>query len=234
VQYCAENCPLQLINILSMKKLTLTLLVTIATLFSARTSFAQLWVMGDVGGFLTEDLIGYGVNARGAFHFGDYDRNMATLGGGFNMLPNETWQFVVYDSTGLFTDTVPSVLKANVISIDADYRRYFFQTDADDYFAFYGLVGASLWMVNSKMSLGAYIDTIYSPPLGTPLVQSNLSVRIPVGFGVDWTVRGRFWWYFEAKTEIPVTQVNNDFIGNDFGMSYHINTGVRILLWDIY
>jgi hypothetical protein len=39
---------------------------------------------------------------------------------------------------------------------------------------------------------------------------------------------------FEAKTEIPVTQVNNDFIGNDFGMSYHINTGVRILLWDIY
>ena len=60
-----------------MKKLTLTLLVTIATLFSARTSFAQLWVMGDVGGFLTEDLIGYGVNARGAFHFGDYDRNMA-------------------------------------------------------------------------------------------------------------------------------------------------------------
>ncbi len=230
-----EQQPAATINqFLSMKKTTLTLIITLVTLFSARSTYAQLWLMTDGGVFFTEDLVGYGINAKAAYHFGDYDRNMATFGGGFNMMPNKKLDFVVYDSTGLLTDTLSTTLTSNVITIDGDYRRYFFQTDADDYFAFYGLIGASLWMVNSKLALGAYADTIYAPPAGTALVQSNMSVRMPIGFGMDWTIRGRFWWYFEAKMELPFTQVNNDFIGNDFGVSYHMNTGVRILLWDIY
>jgi hypothetical protein len=222
-----------------MKKLTLTLIIALVTLFTARNASAQLWLMTDGGLFFTEDLMATGFNARAAYHFGDYDRNMGTFGGGFNIIPAKTITFVVYDTTeagaaaGL-TDTLSTVLSSNVITIDGDYRRYFFQTDADDYFAFYGLVGASLWMVNSKLALGDYADTIFAPPLETKLVQSNMSVRMPIGFGIDWTVRGRFWWYFEAKMEVPFTQVNNDFIGNEFGMSYHLNTGVRILLWDIY
>ena len=84
------------------------------------------------------------------------------------------------------------------------------------------------------MNLGPFVDTIFAVQEGTTLTASNLSVRMPLGFGMDWTVRGRFWWYFEAKIEVPFTQVNNEYIGNDFGVSYHFTTGARFLLHEFY
>lgn len=219
---------------LSMKKLTLSLVILIITSLTAQKANAQLWLMTDGGVFFTKNLVGEGLNAKAAWHFGDYDANMVTFGGGYNLLGGSNWLIPIYDTLGVAVDTILSSLVVNMISIESDYRRYFFQTDADDYFAFYGLVGVSAWMVNTKLKLGEFADTLYAPSEEVKLTQSNISLRMPVGFGIDWTIRGRFWWYFEAKLELPFTQVNNDFIGNDVGVSYHFNTGARILLWDLY
>lgn len=217
-----------------MKKIILLLVILIISGISAQRASAQLWLMTDGGVFFTKELVGQGINVRGAWHYGDYDRNMVTLGGGMNLIGGSNFDIAIYDTLGIAVDTISSALVVNMISIDADYRRYFFQTDADDYFAFYGLVGTSLWMVNTKLNLGTFADTLYAPSETVKLTQSSMSVRLPLGFGIDWTVRGRLWWYFEAKVELPITQVDNDFIGNDFGVSYHINTGARIMLWDIW
>jgi len=217
-----------------MKKIVLSIVILVLTGLTAQKASAQLWLMTDAGVFFTKNLVGQGINLRGAWHYGDFDRNMVTLGGGYNLIGGSNFEIVVYDTNGVSFDTVTSALVVNMISIDADYRRYFFQTDADDYFGFYGLVGTSLWMVNTKLNLGPFADTLYAPLETVKLTQSSMSVRMPLGFGIDWTVRGRFWWYFEAKIEVPFTQVDNDFIGNDVGVSYHINTGARILLWDLW
>jgi hypothetical protein len=189
--------------------------------------------MTDGGAFFAKDIAGGGLNARAAWHFGDYDRNMATFGGGYNFLAGSQVDVILADTLGNF-DTIQSSLTASLITIDADYRRYFAQSDADDYFAFYGIAGASLWMVGTKVKQPVPEDTSFFLTEGTKLVQTNMSVRIPIGAGIDWTVRGRFWWYLEAKLGVPITQVNDPWIGNSFGASYHINTGARILLWDLY
>ncbi|HMX03968.1 MAG TPA: hypothetical protein PLL28_08015 [Chitinophagales bacterium] len=217
-----------------MRKLIFAICATLTGLFAFQSASAQLWLMTDGGVFFTKNLVGEGINAKAAWHFGDYDHNMVTFGGGYNLLGSSKVDIIVVDTAADVTDTIESTLTSNVITIDGDYRRYFLGSDADDYFAFYGLGGLSLWMVNTKVKMGSYVDTVYMVEEGTKLVSSNMSVRIPVGFGVDWTVRGRLWWYVEAKLELPITQVNNDFIGNDFGVSYHINTGARILLWDLF
>ncbi len=218
-----------------MKKIVLSLVILIVTGFTAQKATAQLWLMTDGGVFFTKNLVGEGINLRGAWHYGDYDRNMVTLGGGYNIIGGPSFDIALYDTSGNAFDTLENTpMVVNMISIDADYRRYFFQTDADDYFAFYGLIGTSLWMVNTKLNLVPFADSLYAPSESVKLTQSSMSVRMPIGFGIDWTVRGRLWWYFEAKVELPFTQVDNDFIGNDFGVSYHINTGARIMLWDVW
>ena len=216
-----------------MKRITTSLLAACIALMAFQTSKAQLWVMTDGGFFFAKDVVGYGLNARAAWHFGDYDRNMATFGGGYNLLSGSRVDLIFANTAGN-TDTIESSLTANLISIDADYRRYFGGSDADDYFAFYGLSGLSMWMVGTKVKLAVPEDTSFALVEGTRLTNTNMSVRIPIGAGVDWTIRGRFWWYFEARLGIPVTQVNDPWIGNDFGVSYHVNTGARILLWDLY
>jgi len=217
-----------------MKKSILALTIATLSILSTKQVNAQLWLMTDGGIFFTKDLVGEGINLKAGWHYGEYDYNMVTLGGGYNLLAQKPLDIVVVDTTGLLTDTIESFLVTNLISIDGDYRRYFFQTDADDYFAFYGIAGISLWLVNTKVNLGPFVDSVFAVQEGATLVASNMSVRMPLGFGMDWTVRGRFWWYFEAKIEVPFTQVNNEYIGNDFGVSYHFTTGARFLLHDFY
>ncbi len=217
----------------SMKRITTALFATIFALLAFIPAKGQLWLMTDGGVFFAKDITGYGINARAAWHYGDYDRNMVTFGGGYNFLSGTNVNVIFEDTLGN-TDTVSSPLTATLITIDADYRRYFGGSDADDYFAFYGLAGLSMWLEGSKVKLIAPEDTAFALREGTKLVGTYTSVRIPIGAGVDWTVRGRFWWYFEAKMGIPVTQINDPWIGNDFGVSFHFNTGARILLWDLY
>lgn len=139
----------------------------------------------------------------------------------------------MFDSTGLLTDTVESFLVSNLINIDADYRRYFSRLMQMIILPLRHNWRKSLdgEYKNEFRSLCGYrICSIGRHNVG----RFNLSVRMPLGFGMDWTVRGRFWWYFEAKIEVPFTQVNNEYIGNDFGVSYHFTTGARFLLHEFY
>lgn len=216
-----------------MKKLILTLSIAIIFIFNSKSSYSQLWLLTDGGVFFTKDLVAGGYALKAGWHFGDYDLNMVTLGGSYNFLAQNPVDIIITDTLDIIVDTIESFLYSSLITIDADYRRYFFQTDADDIFGFYGLIGTSVWLLNTRVSVGTFADTLFKIQEGTNLLASNLSVRMPVGFGIDWTIRGRFWWYFETKVEVPFTQVNNDYIGNNFGVSYHFNTGARFLLWDV-
>lgn len=229
-----EGSEAPLIKLFNMKRITATLFATIFSIMAFQQAQAQLWLMTDGGFLFSKDVSGGGLNARAAWHFGDYDYNMVTFGGGYNFLSGSRVDVVFVDTLAIPQDTIQTSLTASLITIDADYRRYFGGSDADDYFAFYGLGGLSLWMVGTKVSLPVPEDSTFAPVAGTKLVGTNMSVRMPIGAGIDWTVRGRFWWYVEAKLGIPITQVNDPWIGNNFGVSYHIHTGARILLWDVY
>ncbi len=214
-----------------MKKSLLALCIAIVSIFSVQQASGQLWVLGDAGCFIAKDAFGYGPTAKAGWHFGDYDINMVTLGGGYFLMPSQKVDVMIYDTLGVVFDTISSSLTSSMITVDADYRRYLAGTDADDYYGFYALGGATLWMLNTNVKMGEFADTIYAPAAGTKLKAMSMSVRIPVGFGVDATILGKFWWYFEAKLELPITQVNNEFIGNDFGVSYHFSTGVKVPIW---
>ncbi len=217
-----------------MKRITATLFATIFSLMAFQQAQAQLWLMSDGGFFFSKDVTGGGINARAAWHYGDYDRNMVTFGYGYNFLSGARVDLVFVDTLLNPVDTLQTSLVASLMTIDADYRRYFGGSDADDYFAFYGLAGLSLWMVGTKVTAVVPADSTWGLVSGTNLKGTNMSVRVPIGAGIDWTVRGRFWWYVEAKMGVPITPVNDPWIGNNFGVSFHFNTGARILLWDVY
>jgi len=222
-----------------MKRTTFSLLTALLLTMAAGRASGQLWLMTDGSYFFAKNTSGVGINARAAWHFGDYDYrmfneyNMVTLGFGYNFLPGSQVNVVLTDTLGNF-DTLQTSLTATLFTIDADYRRYFAETDADDHFGFYGLAGISAWMVGTKVTAPVPEDTTFFVPETTKLVSTNMSIRLPIGVGIDWTIRGRFWWYIEAKMEVPITQVNDDWIGSDFGTSFHIATGARIPIWEVW
>lgn len=213
-----------------MKKSLLAICIAITSLASIQQASGQLWVMGDAGCFIAKDAFGFGPTAKAGWHFGDYDINMATLGGGYYIIPDQKLFITVYDTLG-GTDTLESTLKSNIISIDADYRRYLLGTDVDDFFAFYAIGGVSAWMLATTVRMPEYDKGLFAVSSETKLTEKTFSIRLPVGVGVDATILGKFWWYFEARLELPITQVNNEFIGNDFGVSYGFCTGVRVPVW---
>ncbi|MEZ5013805.1 MAG: hypothetical protein R2794_05895 [Chitinophagales bacterium] len=215
-----------------MKKSLITLSVIVLSLFSAREAKGQIWLLVDGDLFLSHSIVGSGFGVKGAYQHGELGNNMVTLGGTYNIVGNVNFDLPIYDTTGLFLDSLNAYFATSVITIDADYRHYFFETDADDYVGMYGFAGLSAWLVASQLKWNTtYEDYILTE--GFKVTDKSFSLHMPVGVGVDWTIRGMFWWFFEAKVELPLTTVTNTGVGNNFGVSYHLATGARIKLADV-
>lgn len=215
-----------------MKKLYVFALVASFTMLMGHKASGQIWLMVDGGGMLSKSSFTPTASFHGGYQFGyDLDQ-IAALGVTYGFKSPLTFDIPIIDTLGNI-DSVESSVTSTLIMIDADWRKYLYQTEADDEFGFYTTVGISAWMVGSKVKLGDFNDSLFAPGTGVSLTSSNLSLHIPLGVGVDWTVRGLFWWYLEARMSLPITSVSNEYVGTDYGVGFHFTTGARIKLADL-
>lgn len=67
-----------------MKKSILALTIATLSILNAQTSKCPTLAHDRWRHFFTKDLVGEGINLKVGWHYGDYDYNMVTLGGGYN------------------------------------------------------------------------------------------------------------------------------------------------------
>ncbi len=216
-----------------MKKKSILLTLTIITLcISVQQSFGQIWIRPEADGMLSKSSFTPGAGVRGLYEFGEESNHVVGLGFTYNLTTPVDFDILIVDTLGNF-DTVESSVVSNLMMLDVDYRRYLWESDPNDEFGIYTVVGMSAWLLGTKVKLGAFNDSLFAPALGVNLTSTNISMHLPVGMGIDWTIRGIFWWFFEARMSLPITPVSDDYVAGAYGVGFHFSTGARILLADL-
>lgn len=211
-------------------------LLTAAALFlffiSIQHGFGQIWIRPEADAMLSKSSFTPGAGVRGLYEFGEESNHVVGLGFTYNLTTPVDFDITLVDTLGNF-DTVESSVVSNLMMLDLDYRRYLWESDPDDEFGIYTVVGVSAWLLGTKVKLGEFNDSLFAPALGVNLTSTNISMHLPVGMGIDWTIRGIFWWFFEARVSLPITPVSDDYVAGDYGVGFHFSTGARILLADL-
>lgn len=217
----------------SMIKKTILLSAAILISFcSIQQVKGQIWLRLEGQGMLSKNSFTGGSGVRGLYEFGEESNHEVGLGFTYNFTVPVDFDITLVDTLG-FYDTVESSVVSTLMMLDLDYRRYLWQSDPDDEFGIYTTVGISAWMLGTKVNLPYFNDTLLSPALGVNLTNTNISMHLPVGVGIDWTIRGLFWWFLEARISLPITPVSDDYVAGAYGVGFHFSTGARILLADL-
>jgi len=215
-----------------MKKFPLITLAALLSFAGIKPAASQIWLLAAPDAMITGGDFYVGSDIKVGWQYGEEGTEMLGLGTRYFPLENVDITLFVWD-TNFVTLEVPSKVKSSLLEIRYEYRHYLFDTEPDDFYGFYTIIGAGMWIVSSKIVPGQYDKAIYSIPEGFPMKYTNTSWRLPIGFGFDWTVMGNFWIFSEAEIELPANEVNGMYVGNDFGASIHVNVGARFMLVDL-
>jgi hypothetical protein len=209
-----------------MKNLIIILVISVGSVFFARSSYGQYWVYVEGNAMVTGGDLYPGMGLKFGCQWGFNEENGLTLGVHYYSLPSRSVDLNANDTLGNFI-IVPSTITLGLYEFVLDYRRYLFETDYDDVFGFYVVSGIGLWFSTATLVPGTFDEEIYEIPNAT-FKYSYPAWRIPIGLGFDFTVMGKYWLYADARMEVPVTDISDSYAGDIFALSFHGNVGVRI------